>query len=249
MDRKIILTTLAAALLGFIGIWLLLSILPDERAGLRLYPWEVSRDAAGNTRVFGLSIGDSTLADARVLLGEEGKINLFENPDGSRTVEVYFDNIFLSNLKADWIVTLAVPEDELAAMYERGLRISKTGSGSRKVKLDPVDVERLADAPIRILTYLPWKSLEPRDIAGRFGEPAEKRTEPGGIVHWLYPEQGMDIARDDDGGVVIQYLNRADFERAIAPLPAPAESAASPKPPTPPAAAASRGDVPTVAPD
>jgi hypothetical protein len=59
----------------------------------------------------------------------------------------------------------------------------------------------------------------------------------------------MDIARDDDGGVVIQYVNRADFERAIAPLPAPAESAASPKPPTPPAAAASRGDVPTVAPD
>lgn len=233
MDRKIIVSTLAAAAMLFIGIMLLLSILPDERAGLRLYPWDVSRDGAGNTRVFDLSIGDSTLADARALLGEEGKINLFENPDGTRTVEVYFDNIFLSNLRADWILTLEVPEDELTAMYERGLRISKTSSGSRKVKLDPMDVERLAAAPIRILTYLPWKSLEPRDIAGRFGEPAEKRTEETGVVHWLYPVQGMDIARDTDGGVVIQYLNPADFDRAVEPLPAPSPTAAASPPQTP----------------
>jgi len=245
MDRKIILSTLAAAAMLFIGIMLILSILPDERAGLKLYPWDVSRDAAGHTRVLDLTIGESTLADARALLGEDGKINLFENPDGTRTVEVYFKNIFLSNLKADWIITLGVPEDQLAAMYERGLRISKTGSGSRKVKLDPVDVERLADAPIRILTYLPWKSLERRDIAGRFGEPAEKRTEASGIVHWLYPELGMDIARDEDGGVVIQYLNPEAFDRAVAPLPAPQEPAASPEPP----AAASPDDVPTAATD
>jgi hypothetical protein len=235
--------------MGFIGIWLLLSILPDERAGLRLYPWEVSRDAAGNTRVFDLTVGKSTLADARALLGEEGKINLFENPDGSRTVEAYFDNIFLSNLKADWIITLDLPEDRLAALYERGLRISKAGSGSRKVKLDPADVAQLADTPIRILTYLPWKSLEPRDIAGRFGEPAEQRTEESGVVHWLYPARGMDIARDKDGGVVIQYLNPADFERAVAPLPAPDGPAAVPGPAIPPTAAPSPGDVPKVGAD
>ena len=245
MDRKIILSTLAAAAMLFIGIMLILSILPDERAGLKLYPWDVSQDAAGHTRVFNLTIGESTLADARALLGDEGKINLFESPDGTRTVEVYFKNIFLSNLKADWIITLGVPEDQLAAMYERGLRISKTSSGSRKVKLDPVDVERLANAPIRILTYLPWKGLEPRDIAGRFGEPAEKRTEESGIVHWLYPELGMDIARDDDGGVVIQYLNPGSFDRAVAPLPAREEPAAAQEPPS----AASPDDVPTAATD
>ncbi len=244
VDRKIILSTLAAALMGFIGIWLLLSILPDQRAGLRLYPWDVDRDAAGNTRVFGLSIGESTLNDVRALLGEDGTINLFENPDGNHSVEIYFDNILLSNLKADWIVTLAVPDPALAAMFERGLRISTTGSGSRKVKLDPLDVEQLADAPIRILTYLPWKSLAPRDIAGNFGEPDEQRTEPSGVVHWLYPEQGMDIARDDDGGVVIQYLNPADFDRAVALLPA--ANAATPGPePTPPAAS----DLPTIGTD
>ena len=226
MDRKIILYTLAAALMAFIGMMLILSVLPDKRPGFGLYPWDVSRDAAGNVRVFELTVGESTLADVRALLGEEGKINLFENPDGSHSVEVYFDNILLSNLQADWVVTLDVPEEQLGAIYDRGLRISKTGSGSHKVKLDPTDVEQLVGTPIRVLTYLPWKSLEPRDIVGRFGEPAEQRTEASGVVHWLYPERGMDIARDDDGGVVIQYLNSADFEGAVALLPEPAAASA-----------------------
>jgi hypothetical protein len=223
MDRKIILSVLAAALMAFIGIWLLLSIIPDERAGLRLYPWDATRDAAGRTRVFDLTIGESRLADARALLDEEGKVNLFVNPDGSYAIEVYFDNMILSNIRADWIITLALDQDQLAAMYDRGLRVSTTGSGSRKVTMAPEDVETLADVPIRSLTYLPWKSLEPRDIEGNFGPPAEQRTEQSGVVHWLYPDRGMDIARDNDGGVVIQYLNADDFARALAPLTADAE--------------------------
>jgi hypothetical protein len=223
MDRKIILSVLAAALMAFIGIWLLLSIIPDERAGLRLYPWDATRDAAGHTRVFDLTIGESRLADVRALLDEEGKVNLFVNPDGSYAVEVYFDNIILSNIRADWIITLAMDQDQLAAMYDRGLRVSTIGSGSRKVTMAPEDVETLAEARIRSLTYLPWKSLEPRDIDGNFGPPAEQRTEQSGVVHWLYPHKGMDIARDNDGGVVIQYLNADDFARALAPLKADAE--------------------------
>jgi hypothetical protein len=218
MDRKIILSVLAAALFGFLGIWLLLSLVPDERAGLRLYPWDVEQDAAGRTRVFGLTLGESTLADVRALLDEEGKLSLFAEPDGRFAVEAYFDNILLSNLKADWVIPLAVSQEVLSGMYDRGLRASKLASGSRKVKLDTVDAEALATAPIRSITYLPWKSLEPRDIVGRFGEPAEKRTEDRGVVHWLYPDRHMDIARDSDGGVVIQYLNADDFKRALAPL-------------------------------
>jgi hypothetical protein len=228
MDRKIILSVLAVALMAFIGIWLLLSIIPDERAGLRLYPWDVSRDAAGRTRVFELSIGESTLADARALLGEEGKVNLFVNPNGSHSVEVYFDDIYLSNIRADWILTLDLEPERLAGMYDRGLRVSKTGSGSRKVKIKPEDVETLSSEAIGTLTYLPWKNLEPRDIEGNFGPPTEQVTEDSGVVHWLYPDKGMDIARDADGGVVIQYLNPDDYAKAIASLAPPAEQPPQP---------------------
>jgi len=218
MDRKIVLTTLAAALFAFIGIWLLLSAFPSQQSQLRLYPWDVERDAAGQARVFDLTLGRSALADLRALLGEEGKLSLFANPDGRYAVEAYFDDIILSNIRADWVVGLAVPQEQLQAMFNRGLRVSTLGSGARKVKLEPSDAARLAATPIETISYLPWKSLEPEDIRGNFGEPAEKITEAGGVVHWLYPELGMDIARDADGGVVIQYTSPSDFERVRAPL-------------------------------
>jgi hypothetical protein len=128
VDRKIILTTLAAALMGFIGIMLILPLLPNERAGLKLFPWDVERDAAGTTHVFGLGMGESTLAEVRSLLDEEGKVNLFESPDGRLSVEVYFDNIILSNLRADWIATLQVPEADLAGPGAARAR----GSGRRR---------------------------------------------------------------------------------------------------------------------
>lgn len=223
MDRKILLSVLTGALLAFIGIWMLLSAFPDQRAGVKLYPWDITRTPSGQLQVFGLTLGESRLAELRALLGEEGKLNLFaetklDAPDADFTVEAYFDNILLSNLKADWVASLAVPREQLAAMYDRGLRASKLASGSRKVKLDPEDAARLTEAPIHSITYLPWKSLRPEDIVGRFGEPERKLTEERGVVHWLYPDKGLDIARDPDGGVVIQYLNPGEFERALAPL-------------------------------
>jgi hypothetical protein len=229
MDRKIILSILAAAAFAFAGLWLLLSAIPDERAGLRLYPWDVGRNDAGRVQVFGLTLGESTLAETRARLGDDGKLSLFAEADGRFAVEAYFENLFLSNLKADWVIPLAVDQPRLEAMYDRGLRASKLASGARRVKLDPGDAEALAAAPIRAITYLPWKNLRPEDISGRFGPPAESLTEPNGVVHRLYPEHGLDIARDPDGGVVIQYLNRDDFERARAALGT--QPTAEPEPP------------------
>jgi hypothetical protein len=56
-------------------------------------------------------------------------------------------------------------------------------------------------------------------IERRFGSPSERRTEAEtGIVHWLYPQRGIDIARDPKGKVVIQYVDRADFANVLAPL-------------------------------
>jgi hypothetical protein len=40
----------------------------------------------------------------------------------------------------------------------------------------------------------------------------------------------MDVARDPDGGVVIQYMNQPDFERALALLP---DASAEPTPKDP----------------
>lgn len=224
MDRKIVLYVLGFALFGFIGIML---VLPEEADdGVVRLPWEVSVDAQGRTRAFGLTLGETTLADVRALFGEEGKVNLFADPaTGAFEVEAFFEQIWLSRLRGDFVFSLQADNELLAPMYERGLRISQLGSGAKRVTLAPEDTARLAEAPIASITYLPWKSLDDQIIERRFGTPTRRITEPEtGVVHWLYPARGFDVAIDRKGGVVIQYVNPADFAALIAPLEAASQS-------------------------
>ena len=219
MDRSIVLSILGAAVLGFVGMLLLMPD-PIEDGVVRL-PWLIEQDAGGHTQVFGFTLGATTLAEVRQVFREDGEINLFRTPGPSGTLaaEVYFEQIHLARLRADFVLTLEVDQTTLAAMYERGLRISQTGSGSQKVKLDPSDAERLAERPIRAIVYLPKARLDAALIEQRFGTPSRRLTESEtGIVHWLYPERGLDIGRDPSGRVVMQYVNPADFGAILEPL-------------------------------
>jgi hypothetical protein len=225
MDRKIVLYLLGAAVLSFVGVMMMP---PQERddGAVRL-PWLVSVDSQGQTQVFGFTIGETTLADIREVFGEEGKINLFSHEDRENrySAEAYFDQIYLNGLRSDFVITIDADQSELKAMHDRGLRISQLGSRGKKVELSPVDIEALAQQPIRAITYLPWKSLDVQILKNRFSKPENTRTEESGVVHWLYPDKGMDIALAKDGGTVIQYVNPVAFNDLIAPLKGPSQHA------------------------
>jgi len=225
MDRKIVLYLLGAAALGFLGVMMMP---PKERDdGVVRLPWLVSVDSQGQTRVFGFAIEETSLADIREVFGEEGKINLFSHEDRENrySAEAYFDQIYLNGLRSDFVITIDADQSELKAMYDRGLRISQLGSGGKKVELSPVDVEVLAQQPIRAITYLPWKSLDDEILKNRFGKPDKTRAEESGVIHWLYPDKGMDIALAKDGGTVIQYVNPVRFNDLVAPLKGPPQRA------------------------
>jgi len=217
VDRKLVLSILAAAVLGFVAIMLFPGSRDDE--GPPKLPWNVTLDDLGRVRVLGLTLGQSTLADLQTMLAEEGEINLFSPAAGHPSVESYFEQIDLNGLRADLVVTLDAPQETLAAMYDHGLRVSRLPSGSQRVKLDPADVAVLRQAPIRHLTYLPQARLDEALLERRFGAPAERITEPeSGIVHWIYPDRGIDLARDPKGKVVIQYVNPRDLPGLVATL-------------------------------
>ena len=233
MERRMILSILAAAVLGFVGIMLLL---PEERAEdpTPRLPWQVERDAQGRTRVFGFTLGETPLSEVQRVFAEPGEINLFARLDANQeatdfAVEAYFEQIYLNRLRGDFVIGLQADAATLAPMFERGLRISQLGSGAKKVELDPADIASLAALPIASITYLPWKSLDTEIVTQRFGTPAEQRVEPEtGVTHWLYPDRGMDLAMDKKGGVVIQYVNREAFGRLVEPLEGLAAPQASP---------------------
>ncbi|MCW8905782.1 MAG: hypothetical protein OQL28_00905 [Sedimenticola sp.] len=217
MERKLFLGILSVTLVA-LAIALLLpgGRTPDREPRL---PWLIEVNELGALKVFGITLGESTLQQARENLQDQGKVTLFQSPEGQYRTEAYFQRLFLSGLKADLVLTLAVGVNEAQEMFERGERISQMGSGTRKIELSSRDLEALSQAPVASITFIPAADLDADLLSGRFGEPARRVKETGSeIVHWLYPERGLDIALNPDGKEVFQYVKPADFGQLTEPL-------------------------------
>ena len=217
MERKIFLGVLIVSLIALAAAILLPGgRTVDQNPKL---PWIMNVDPQGALSVFGITLGQSNLDQARQSFQAQGKATLFQTPENRYMVEVYFQRLFLSGIKADVVLNLELSEEQAAQMFERGERISKMGSGTRKVELSSQDMEALFQEKIAYITYIPAADLDEDLITARFGEPERKVAEKSSpIVHWLYLSKGVDIALNPDGKEVIQYINPGDFDQVMKPL-------------------------------
>ena len=216
MELKIIsgVILLSAAIFGFA------LLVPDDAShksqGL---PWQIEKTADNNTRVFNITLGKTTLQEAEKILLGDGEISLFHAPDNSYSLEAYFDKVDIAGLTAKMILVMDLPQEELDKMYQRGVRISKSGSGSNKVNIATPDLHRTREAPIASITYLPSINLKADQIKAKFGEPKNRVIEPDtGVEHWLFPDIGLDIALDSNGKDVLQYVLPSSFAKISKPL-------------------------------
>ena len=216
MERKIFLSVFIGALIAVA----LAILLPggrtlDEHPRL---PWLIQVDEKGHSTVFGLTLGRSSLAEAQEAFQEQGKTNLFISPNQGFYFETYFKGLYLDGIRADMVFSLEVDEAIAPELYDRGLRISQLGDGTRKVELAQPDLDLLGRAQVVHITYIPGTNLEPDLIAARFGEPARRIVEVSGITHWLYPDRGLDIAVNPDGKEIFQYVIPSRFSELLEPL-------------------------------
>jgi hypothetical protein len=212
MERNIALTV-AAFSLAAVGIAIMLPgrpVDPDPKV-----PWRIEVNADGSSSVLGVTLGHTTLGEVETLFDEGSELTLFVAKDDSISVEAFFEKIFLSGLRADMVMALDIPEAQKQAMFDRGARMSKLGSGEKKVTLSNEDEQAARQFPIRHITYLPMADLEPQLLESRFGTPARRVPADRGIEHWLYPEQGLDIAVDPERKEVFQYVAPKDFQQLV----------------------------------
>jgi len=231
--------TFLMAIMLTVMISLLAILLPGSKRPTNNYlPWQVTLLPEGNSAVFGLTLGQSSVADAEMQFSEQAVISLFvghaatdndhitddalarayRSRESDYSVEAYFDQVEMSGLRARAVLEVALSESELAAIYNRGLRISTLGSGVRKVTLSAEDEALVRQSPIATITYLPRADLDEATLRHRFGEPTERLVEPSGVVHLLYPDQGLDLAVSESDKEVILYVPPRDFDRVALPL-------------------------------
>ena len=217
MDKKIILGVIALAI---VSITLVLQA-PDNAVHTPdTLPWNITHPTPDTTRVLGISLGKTTLDQTSELFkGQaEVEISLFKPTDGKLGVEAFVEEVNYNGLKAKIVMNIAVPEEELQGMYQRGLRINSTPSGKR-ITLTFDDLNRVRSLPIVSLTYLPNVRLEEAVITKRFGEPAQRiREDRTDVIHWLYPQHGLDIVLGGKEKPLLQFLSPSNFERLSAPL-------------------------------
>jgi len=217
MDKKIILGVLA---LVSISISVLL-MAPDNSVNTPdTLPWKIAHPTPDTTRIFGITLGQTSLDETtKIFAGEaEIQISLFKPTDGKLGIEAFTEEVNFNGLKAKIVMNIAVPERELQGMFDRGLRMNNTPSGKR-ITLTADDLARVRQAPIASLTYLPNVRLEDEIIAKRFGEPAQRiRESKTGVIHWLYPQHGLDIVLGGKEKPLLQYVSPRNFEQLRAPL-------------------------------
>ncbi len=181
-------------------------------------PWHIEHPSPTTVRVFGLTLGEASTNEAEQRFQEEAKHSLFKSPDGKLIAEIFFEQVTLAGLRSKIVLTVDVPEAELKGMYERGLRLASTGSG-KKVTMTPNDIATLRTLPISSLTYMPGVRVEEAMLLKRFGKPAQRIQEKeGAAVHWLYPQNGLDITLGGGEKPLLQYVPPKDFDKLVNPL-------------------------------
>jgi hypothetical protein len=207
---------------GIVSLALLVAsfLLPGERPERDELPWHIEHPTPDSTRILGLTLGQSTPADAERRFREKGELGLFRSPEGRLSAEVFFEQINLAGLRSKVILTVVADATDLQAMHDRGARMSATASG-KKITLSPDDESRVRGMAIGSLTLIPGVRVDEEFLWKRFGRPSlvvkEAQAE---VFHHLYPQHALDITTSTSKSEkhVLQFVSPKDYGRLVEPL-------------------------------
>ena len=183
-----------------------------------IYPWQITLLADGKTRVFGITLNESSLNDAVELWGRDYRLGLFESPGQPLSLEAYFNEVTQGGISGKFVLTLEATQDELTALLQQSIKRKVLESGARRYSMTAEMNNVLAQKRISSLSYIPYINLDEEIILKRFGEPAERILVDKKRQHMLYPELGLDLMLDEEGKELLQYVAPNKFEELRRPL-------------------------------
>lgn len=224
MKIAIAIIVLALAILVGPAVWQFSRHTPQAVPTTGL-PWQIETLPGGESKVFDLTLGHSTLADARKRFGDDMPLAVVAEPNESGNVEGYYENVTAGFVAGRLIVTADLPPAVIDAMRERSPKTEYMQSTTRKARLADSDFAAALAAPIRALSFIPAAQLDEDIVIQRFGQPTERIRVNEHVEHLLYPARGLDLVLDSKGKELLQYVAPARFEALRAPLKAQASLA------------------------
>jgi hypothetical protein len=207
MNKYLLLAIAVAAIGAMALLW------PTQRTvTLTNLPWQVETLPEGGSRVFGITLGRTTAAQAQRILGQTAEIGLFEDQRGDLSLEAFFSNVELGSIVARVIARLGADQETLQRLRGMARARKPMPSGAFRLKLSDAGVREVQDWPVVGITYVPtYARLDAQTLEARFGEPAEILSGTEARRYWLYPAVGLAIITNTEGRTLFEYVAPGDF--------------------------------------
>jgi len=170
-------------------------------------PWQIDILPNGNTRVFGIEPGQTTLGAAIEHLGNDMDLAIIAAPGETGTLEAYYSHYSAGPVTGKLILVMAVSAEVLTDMRVRAFQ----DGGTRRYHLHPDDLPAAYRTPVSVITFMPSFNLDEAIAQDRFGKPVEIIQVNEQQKHLLYPEKGLDLILNADGRELLQYLQPRAF--------------------------------------
>lgn len=223
-----LLAGLAVLVAAFVPVaWQMLHPQPAARALFDLpAPWQVERSPEGAVKAFGLRLPGATLADAVSLWGDDLQVGVIASRGQPAALEAYTDRWTGGGVTGKLVLATDASDAQLQRWQERSPKREPIDGQAQRWHLRGEDRDDALRSAVTGLSFLPSMKLDADTLRSRFGAPAETVAGEGKTQHWLYPVQGLAIARDESSGrAVLQVVAPADFDRRLR---APLRAAVSP---------------------
>lgn len=181
-------------------------------------PWQIELLPDGTSRVFGVTLGQSTLGEAREQLDDDMELAIIVVAADDHGLEMFYSHYTAGVFSGKLIVAADMGPDTLEQLLDRAVKAEYMESGARKFRLNPDDLPLAYQAAVKSITFIPGIALDEQTALKHFGTPAETVRHSDQVAHLLYPDKGLDLTIDQNGKDILQYVAPREFAQLRDPL-------------------------------
>jgi hypothetical protein len=181
-------------------------------------PWQIELLPDGTSKVFGVTLGQSTLGEAREQLGDDMELAIIVVAADDHGLEMFYSHYTAGVFSGKLIVAADIGPDTLEQLLDRAVNAEYLESGARKFHVNPDDLPVAYQAAVKSITFIPGIALDEQTALKHFGTPAETIRRSDQVAHLLYPGKGLDLTINKDGKDVLQYVAPREFADLRDPL-------------------------------
>lgn len=192
--------------------------MPPKQGNVKTEPFWIVESSPDRLSVFTLTLNESKLEELVFVLGNRLSLSIFIDKEGKQ-LEGYIRETHVGGITARIPFTLRTTPAQLEEIMPL-LTPSKKSTTKRTIFEIPEEYHpRFYDNIVDTIAFIPMAvSLDDAVIRGRFGDnPTILKEETNGVIHYLYPEKGIDISLDATGEFrsIVQYVTPNEFEERI----------------------------------